>query len=373
MTKSKIKLKTGTLVLKEDERLKKLVKYGSRINKKRGFLFVSKVLGKHLPTKPSKMKKTYIDMANEINKKIDRNLDTIVIGFAETATALGNGVYDALKMKNSFYIHSTRYTLDKERFFEFFEEHCHAPSHIFYKPDDKDMLRLIQTAKNVILVDDEVTTGNTANNMVNQLKKVLPNAKNFYLATILNWSKNKYDNFEYISLYQDEFEFKANEKELNKEVKYKSVPDKIENLDNILPKKGSRFGIKKHKIDFSKYIDTRDYLLDEKILVLGTSEFMYIPYLIANYMEGLGYNVKYQATTRSPANVEGALKSRMEFKDNYFENIDNFLYNVKGKKYNKIIICYETNKLPKKYKLKKKLEKLGFNVNEIIYKGEEND
>ena len=48
MIKQKIELKNGTLTIHNDKKLFDLCDFGSRINNKRGFLFVSKVMGKHL-------------------------------------------------------------------------------------------------------------------------------------------------------------------------------------------------------------------------------------------------------------------------------------------------------------------------------------
>jgi adenine/guanine phosphoribosyltransferase-like PRPP-binding protein len=379
-----IELKTGLLNIDETnnnlDNLNKLVGYGSRINLKRGFLFVSRVLGKHIPTKPSIMQKTYIDLANLIKQNVDLTLPTLVIGFAETATALGNGVYDALDLNNnnnnkkSFYIHSTRYKLDKKIFFNFYEEHCHAPSHIFYYPLDKEFQKLLPKFKNVILVDDEVSTGNTANNFVNELKKVLPNVTNYYLTTILNWTDKNYDNFKYISLFTGKFNFQAK----NIEIDNKTVSESFENkyLDDIIPLNFGRFGIDNHNLDFDKLIDIKkdlDIKDNKKILVLGTSEFMYPPYLLAKYLEN-NFNklnkidIYFQATTRSPVNIDGEIKSKISFKDNYFENIDNFLYNVVDKDFDKILICYETKKIPSDFTLKSILQdRYNFNVQEIFF------
>ncbi|MBN2826244.1 MAG: TRSP domain-containing protein, partial [Campylobacterales bacterium] len=108
-------------------------------------------------------------------------------------------------------------------------------------------------------------------------------------------------------------------------------------------------------------------LRDKRVLVLGTAEFMYPPYLFALSLEQYGIDVYFQATTRSPANVDGDIESRLEFKDNYFENIDNFLYNVDDKNYDKIFICYETTQKPKNFKLKEILNRHGFEDVEEIY------
>jgi len=355
-----IELKTGTLNIEQNSELSKLVDFGSRINKKRGFLFVSKVLGKHLPAKPSLMKQTYKELASLIPSS---NEPTLFIGFAETATALGQGVFEEANLKDSFYIHSTRFQTSKKVFFSFFEEHCHAPSHIFYEPEDEELKEQLENVKRVILVDDEVSTGNTANNLVSELKKVLPNVETYYLLTILNWAIKDYNTFNYLSLYRGDFSFTP--KEIDFETSIVSEPKDVKDLDEIIPYNFARYGVKKLDLDFSNYVEL-DKLRDKKVLVLGTAEFMYPPYLLAKYLEENGVESYFQATTRSPVNVDGAIKSKISFKDNYFEDIDNFLYNVVDNQYDKILICYETTKLPKDFNLKEQLESK-FNVEEIFF------
>jgi adenine/guanine phosphoribosyltransferase-like PRPP-binding protein len=183
-----IRLDTGILDISVNPTLNRLVGFGSRINKKRGFLFVSKVLGKHIPTKPSKMREIYRELAFKIKPYIIKNRPTLVIGFAETATALGNGVFDSLRddygIKDIIYIHSTRFQTSNEIFLSFYEEHCHAPSHIIYKPKNNRLEDLLYDVGNIILVDDEISTGNTANNLINEIKKLLPMVDNYIVTTI---------------------------------------------------------------------------------------------------------------------------------------------------------------------------------------------
>ena len=355
-----IDLKSGILEIEENNKLNELVDFGSRINKKRGFLFVSKVLGKHLPTKPSLMKKTYKDLADLIPQS---NETTLFIGFAETATALGQGVFEEMNLENSFYIHSTRFKTSEKILLSFFEEHCHAPSHIFYEPKDNKLKDMIKDIKRVILIDDEVSTGNTANNLVNELKKVLPNAKDYYLLTVLNWATKSYDNFRYLSLYQGSFNFIK--KDVNFETQIISEPQEVKNLDEIIPYNFARYGVKKLNLDFSKYVNLDD-LKNQKVLVLGTAEFMYPPYLFAKYLEQNNIESYFQATTRSPVNIDGAITSKISFKDNYSENIDNFLYNVIDRDYDIIFICYETTKLPNNFNLKNKLSEK-FKIKELFF------
>jgi hypothetical protein len=341
----KIELKTGTLELELDDKLKQLVEFGSRNNKKRGFLFVSRVLGKHLPTKPSVMKECYRELSAVLQREIARDSYTIFIGFAETATALGQGVFEMMDMPNSFYIHSTRFKTSRDVMLNFYEEHCHAPSHIFYRPDE--FMDIVERAENVVLIDDEVSTGNTANNLVKELKKVLK-AKNYYLLTILNWAKKDYSEFKYLYLYRGDFQFTNREFELEKS---KSITDNSQNLDEIIPYNFGRYGVKRLKREFKVDLDT---LRDKKVLVIGTAEFMYYPYLFAEYLQENSIDVYYQATTRSPINIDGIIESKISFKDNYFEDIDNFLYNIG--EYDKIFICYETTEIPANHDLKRLLK-----------------
>ena len=356
----KIVLKTGILEIESNEIVDSLFDFGSRINKKRGFLFVSKVLGKHLPTKPSIMQKTYQQLASLV-PKIDE--PTLFIGFAETATALGQGVFEEANLVNSFYMHSTRFQTSEKVFFTFSEDHCHAPSHIFYEPKNPKLREMLNKIKRVILIDDEVSTGNTANNLVNELKKVLPLVKEYYLITILNWTSTSYENFNYLSLYQSSFTFMPNDIEFENTIISETL--EMKNLDDIIPYNFGRYGIQKLNLDFSNYVRLEN-LQNKKVLVLGTAEFMYPPYLLAKYLEEKGIDCYFQATTRSPANIDGVISTKFSFKDNYFEEIDNFLYNVSDRMYNKILLCYETTKIPESFDLKKQLAEC-FDVEEIYF------
>ena len=360
-----VDLKTGTLNLNFfSSSFKELMGFGSRMNQKRGYLFVSKVIGKHIPLRPSLMFNVYEKMAKEIKKKLDLSLPTLVIGFAETATGLGNGVFDALSLENSFYIHSTRYKTSNKVLLEFNEEHSHAPKHILYYPKNNSHIDIIHNCQNVLLIDDEVSTGKTGDNFVKELKKVLPNCKNYYLSTIVNLTNNIYPSFEYIYLSKASFTFSPKENLLYENIK--SIPTTKRCLDDIIPYNFGRYGINNLKIDFSSYVDFNS-LRGKKILVLGTGEFMYVPYLFAFYLEKLSLDVHFSATTRSPVNVDCDISSALNFVDNYFEDIDNFLYNVIDNSYDIIFISYETRKLPNNHKLKAKLEDEGFKVEEVFF------
>ncbi len=77
-----------------------LLDFAERINPKRAFLFVSKVLGKHIPVAPSVMQRSYSDLASLVPTDLAGPI--CVIGMAETAVGLGQGVFESwLKLNNA--------------------------------------------------------------------------------------------------------------------------------------------------------------------------------------------------------------------------------------------------------------------------------
>jgi hypothetical protein len=79
-----------------------------------------------------------------------------------------------------------------------------------------------------------------------------------------------------------------------------------------------------------------------KHLILGTGEFAYPPFLLAERLEKHGFDVHFQSTTRSPIMLGGAIGTALSFQDNYEDGIANFLYNATADMYDRIIICHET-------------------------------
>ena len=89
-------------------------------------------------------------------------------GFAETATSLGHLVADQL---GSAYLHSTRREDGEVPVAaEFAEPHSHAVGHLL-RPRSPDLLA---GSGPVVLVDDELSTGRTALNVIESLQAVAP-------------------------------------------------------------------------------------------------------------------------------------------------------------------------------------------------------
>lgn len=354
--------------------LNDLIIMGKRINNnKRNFLFISKVLGKHIEAKPKVCKEIGLKLARLIfdkeEKSYKNNEKVCVIGFAETATGLGMAV--ASYIKNCYYITTTRECITElKSIFKFEEEHSHATTHKCFTLDKDNLVN----SEKIILVDDEITTGKSMINIIKELKKVT-NAKNFIILSILDWRNEEYRkaydelvneeniNLEVLSLISGDIKVKdtttyidTNDEVINDttDVLNYNVLDRI-NLKTSYEKEvesyllyTGRFGVEFNEIEEleikCKDIANRLQSLiesNEKILVLGHGENIYIPCRIASYIKG---DVYFKSTTRSPIYCEDVdgypIKEKHVF---YHKGVKYYFYNKSEieKKYDKVILITE--------------------------------
>lgn len=382
-----------------------LFEMAARKNPKRSFLFVSKILGKHIPVHPlisllggaalgvmygekacneksievkeiiSAIKNK--DNISEVYDKIMKNSlslkePTLFIGFAETATALGHSVFSCFK-KNGFYIHTTRESIIENRnLITFEEEHSHATSHRIYPWN----FPILESTSPIVLVDDEITTGKTCLNIIAAIHKLFPRKK-YTVLSLLDWRTDR-DKEEYKTLEKEldveinTLSLMAGTIDVNGKVINEAVITKNENglvnddirinyiyLDSFFREKISFSSVKYLKYTGRFGICTEeDKILDEqtrkageflsekrgngKILCMGTGEFMYIPMKIAAYM---GENVLFQSTTRSPIypnDIAGyGVKNAFVFQNPENEEITNYFYNVPYKYYDELYVFFE--------------------------------
>ncbi len=343
-----VELKTGTINIEttHPQLLERLTGFGSRPNKKRGFVFVSKVLGHRYPTKPSVMKSVYRELANQIKTQLD-NQPTMVIGLAEAAVGLGYGVYRHLGLPDAFYMHTTYYRLSLPIWLTFQEEHSHAPTHLLYDVTNDRLSDLRNRVKNVVVIDDEFSTGKTLVNFVNKLRKQLPQVERFIGAAILDWIPNELPDISCVSLHKGNFSFDWKpDIQLPNPLVAAGTQEQV--LDGIIPHNFGRLALQALNIPCQDYVNIEQFRT-KKVLVLGTGECMYPAFLIGQYLEKGGIDVYVQTTSRAPYNVDVDLEAKLTFKDNYHENIKNFFYNPK--QYDSILVCYETTYLPNNHSL----------------------
>lgn len=314
-----------------------LLEFASRENPKRGFLFLSKVLGKYIPCLPSEMRQSYINLSKLITIKGN----CLVLGVAETATGLGSGVADVLSSNNSehnvYYAQTTRFDCDEPIAFDIFESHSHAPQHLVY---DISQNIDINTITEVVLVDDEISTGKTLNQLTQGMSRYLPNLKRVHWATLVDWMPKKTetifvdmnDNVEmqFHGLLKGEFNFS---KTNNNVIKFPNTT--ASNLSKAvcrtdIGRKGVTIDMLKVYAFFSP--DGKELVPEElsksiKYVVIGTGEFIYQPFLFAEAMEDEGIDVLFESTGRSPIIQGGSISSKLTFYDPVNE-ANYYLYNL---------------------------------------------
>lgn len=188
-------LSCGTIQVTRDQgdvSLDDLFDIAERRNPKRAFLFVSKVLGRHIPVPPSVMRQAYRQLASQFPATLTGPV--LFIGMAETAVGLGAGVFDEVRHQHreSVYLTSTRHPVDGTLLCEFKEEHSHATDHLIYLPDDEEKRRRVTNARTLVLIDDEATTGNTFINLLSALRNTgkLQHIEQVIAVTLTDWSSN---------------------------------------------------------------------------------------------------------------------------------------------------------------------------------------
>ncbi|MBX6388174.1 MAG: phosphoribosyltransferase family protein [Frankia sp.] len=167
--------------------LRGLVGLALRRNPRRAHLLVSRVLGKHLPVAPHAALRAAAALAERVRAEsavvaaAERTgLAPFVLGYCETATALGHAVADGLA--GSDYLHTTRRAVAGTRSpLELAETHSHAVHHWLLPADP----RLLTDPRPLLLVDDELSTGDTALGTIRALHAYAPRPA-YTVATLLD-------------------------------------------------------------------------------------------------------------------------------------------------------------------------------------------
>lgn len=323
--------------------------------RQRVFYLLNKLVGNHLDVEPNKIRavghimanliyknnfntdllsnyikngEENIDLLNELDKYITPKENVFILGLAKSATAIGMATADAIK--DSYYISTVRETpIAIEPLFDFEESHTLLTNHRVYLSD----ISKLQQADRIIIVEDEITTGNT---MINLIRKIVAHtdAKKFNIVTILNFSNNAF--IEELKKLEDEFKItiridevlkgtlnyeKLNDRMLkainnNFDNTYDEITeaDTIENICeydkiNVQLKNGKHLEIMKKSgcfgvsFDEIKALEEKAKIIGNKInnkyknvLVIAQGENMYIPSRIAYY---INKNAKFKSTTQN--------------------------------------------------------------------------
>ncbi len=369
--KSKVELPAGTLsleVTRSDYSLEHLCGFASRANAKRGFLFVSRVLGKHIPVKPSSMTEIHSRLAAKILEVLGsvNAAPVLCIALAETATGLGQCVYEHLLEQEgalggqSLFVHSSRYRVSTHDILWFEESHSHASDHLIHIPNGGLEREVFFGAKTLILIDDEMSTGSTFLNLAQAYSVQNPFLERVVLVTLTDWAGARRRELlaqmpvptHLVSVLEGQYQWTANPDFVLAPTR--AAHGNGEAKDALLERNFARLGVMENpRVDFRELLRPTGLL--EKyggigfpppyplnILVLGTGEFTYLPFKFAQWLEWEGQKVHFQSTTRSPIVLGGAIWTKLEFPDHYSDGIPNYVYNLEPHDYGLIFVCLET-------------------------------
>ena len=368
-----------------------ILKIAKRINNnKRPYLLVNPLQAKHIPVSPSEAMEMMTSLGKLVAEKYSEA--RLVIGFAETATAIGAVVAKTIS-DECYYIHTTRENVRNAKEYAFFsEEHSHATEQKLVSDDLEKMLSKTET---VILVDDEFSTGKTLINMVNRLRNdyLVLAEKKIVAASIINrlseaniqrWHNEKIESVCLLKLPETDYSDYVNPIA----VTAAAIPigKDIDSTTKMTIIK-QNFPDPRNGVNVSHYyesciskvalIQKRTDLRDKNVLILGTEECMLPALLIGKEIENEKEvsSVKCHATTRSPigiCNVQGyPIRSGFSIPSFYDSNRNTFIYNLQ--QYDVVIIVSDTTASYEQalYELSAILKELG--CKEIICLVGEND
>lgn len=318
--------------------------FAERRNPKRAFLFVSKVLGRHIPARPSCMAACFEALAAKIPPDLPGPV--LIMGMAETAVGLGAGVHRAYSAtrRDSMYLVSTRHPLGTGLFARFEEEHSHASAHLVHMPLVPDLCAQMLASRSLVLVDDELSTGKTFVNLYGALREAgLTALERVVTCVLTDWSaeavrKAVGDSAVQVSLLKGSYHFHEDPAAPMPDMPEVGVVSGGE-WPLSVSRDWGRLGTRAVEDTLAPDLRARP---GEKILVVGSGEFVWRPFLLAERLERAGADVRFSSTTRSPIALGHAIEHVLSFPDNYGLGIPNFLYNVKPGHYDRVLICVET-------------------------------
>lgn len=270
---------------------------------------------------------------------------------AETATGLGHSVFH--HFDKAYYLHTTREEImGVAPAFVFEEEHSHATSHKVYAQAE-----MLEDAETIVLIDDEISTGNTLLNLISALNSQFP-GKDYISLSILDWrSKSQKQKLEemakthnlkidVLALLSGEFDLNHSESPEEKEMSCLNgsgnrIPNRSMQIQAIesqsvtgqqyLPFTG-RFGlISSTHLEIEEWAEqvAKAVPSSKKPLVIGIGENMYLP---LRFALALGEEALVQTATRSPIfaadEKEYPIKEKVRFKLPDAEDVNQFLYNI---------------------------------------------
>ena len=329
-------------------------------NAKRAYLLVNPLQAKHMPVSPTEA----LTMMRTLGEGLQQEFPgaRLVLGFAETATALGAAVASRLGPDCAF-LTTTREAGEGPGWVRFLEEHIHAAEQKLW---GGDLDALLQETDTVLFVDDEISTGKTLRNMVAQLTRRWPalGEKTLVAASLLNRVTPEQEEALadagitcrcLVRLPQEDHTAQVADWTVTEAPP--AVPQNLSFRQETLPGEGLLDPRKTLRIGaydsscqavaevmLSRALGPVDTL--GKTLVLGTEECMYPALRLGERLERLGAEVCCHATTRSPIGLCDApgypIRSGWKLPSFYEEERTTYVYDLK--EYDTVIVLSDTKK-----------------------------
>lgn len=330
-------------------------------NTKRPYLLVNPLQAKHLPVSPSEALSMMKSLGHLLCQKYPNT--KLVIGFAETATAIGAAVATCFP-DPCIYIHTTRESMpDVQNWVLFSEEHSHA---VEQKLCAETLGVWFHLSDTILFVEDEISTGKTLINMVQKLKQQFPvlSEKKLVAASILNRvSPENITKMEDAGI-QCEYLVKLPQVDYSEMVSHIQVSEAnpteyiephlicetLSELELYDPRKGvntktyTQNCLQIAQEFCSHYTTSLPY--GASVLVLGTEECMYPALILGDYLEQSDnhLSVRCHATTRSPIGIsqmEGyPITSGHKIMSFYETERNTYLYNLQH--YDAVIVVTDS-------------------------------
>lgn len=329
-------------------------------NAKRAYLLVNPLQAKHMPVSPTEA----LTMMRTLGAGLRQEFPgaRLVLGFAETATALGAAVASRLGPDCAF-LTTTREAGEGPGWVRFLEEHSHAAEQKLW---GGDLDALLQETDTVLFVDDEISTGKTLRNMVAQLTRRWPalGEKTLVAASLLNRVTPEQEEALadagitcrcLVRLPQEDHTAQVADWTVTEAPP--AVPQNLSFRQETLPGEGlldPRKTLRIGAYDGSCQAVAEAMLSHTlgpvetlgKTLVLGTEECMYPALRLGEGLERLGAEVCCHATTRSPIGLCDApgypIRSGWKLPSFYEEERTTYVYNLK--EYDTVIVVSDTKK-----------------------------
>lgn len=334
-----------------------------RINPKRAFLFVSTILGRHVPVHPAEHRAALQELAIGVSTHLLEG-PVFIMGFAETAVGIGAGVFDSLRMaagnRAMGYLTTTRFSPSgADDWFKIEESHSHAVEHIILHPDAD----VVQDGPNatMVLVDDETTTGKTFAQLASGLQDHGLTFGRVVLVTLTDWSdgcaaqavQGIFGEAEVhcVSLQRGSWDWTPKDDWVHPGLPKNCTahcppwtPDRAQRF--MAPRTGISTSMPRQSgEDIMNLIESAGFApigTNDRVLVVGAGEHVWQPMLAAEALSLRGHDTHFITTTRSPILQGDTIRHKFSFPDHYGQGFWMYMHNVVPAEWNRILLFTET-------------------------------